>query len=363
MESRRSLRATTGTRECETDARHLRFRSCGRRSSRAIDEWFKKSWITPISSSTHSKAALAESTRRRRVLWRGSDARWRKARESRSTVTARIGGGGRFYTVPVRRARIFRCPSSSNPSAWHMTRPTSTCVSMWSHGRARARYQIGIDTYRRNLGDPRLPHTATRAPVGLEFVLDIGGPEQTQLLVDHPYNPYRPVVIPGSKPQATQYVYNPAVRVVANDLGQWDSLVVAPNRRRIGRDGRIYPAISYNRNRLLHARESDNSLADWFADPRTGVIEVRLPWGMLQLVDPSTRSVSFAIPAMGMSAEHRRTGSGSSSRATILPRRGQRATRFPAVRALPGSERFRRGPGLRGRIRNGIRKSSGSSGR
>jgi hypothetical protein len=66
---------------------------------------------------------------------------------------------------------------------------------------------------------------------------------------------------------------------------------VVPNRRRIGRDGKIYPAISYNRNRLLHARESDNSLADWFADAKTGVIEVRLPWGMLQLVDPSTRSV------------------------------------------------------------------------
>jgi hypothetical protein len=157
----------------------------------------------------------------------------------------------------------------------------------WAH----AHYQIGIDTYRRDLGDKQLPNTGTRAPVGLEFVLDLGGPQASQLLVDHPYNPYRPVAIPGSKPPAIQYVYNPAVRIVANDLGQWDSLVVVPNRRKIGRDGTIYPAISYNRNRLLYARESDNSLADWYADATTGVIEVRLPWGMLQLVDPSTRSV------------------------------------------------------------------------
>jgi hypothetical protein len=80
---------------------------------------------------------------------------------------------------------------------------------------------------------------------------------------------------------------------VANDAAKWDSLVVVTNRRRISRDGRIYPAISYNRNRLLHARQVANSLADWFADTTRGVIEVRLPWGMLQLVDPSSRSVLY----------------------------------------------------------------------
>jgi hypothetical protein len=125
----------------------------------------------------------------------------------------------------------------------------------------------------------------------MEFVIDLRGAAETHVLVDHPYNPYTPVAIPGSKPQATQYVYNAGVRTVANDLAQWDSLVVVPNRRRIGRDGKIYPALSYNRNRLLYSRESDNSLADWFADPASGVIEVRIPWGMLQVVDPSMRSV------------------------------------------------------------------------
>src|SRR6185437_7833616 len=138
----------------------------------------------------------------------------------------------------------------------------------------RAHYQIGIDTYRRDLGDTRLPNTGSSSPVGLEFVLDLGGPTDSQVLVDHPYNPYKGVMIPGSKPPAIQYIYNPPFRTVANDKGQWDSVVVVPNRRRIGRDGTIYPAISYNRNRLLHARQSESTLADWFADPATGVIEV-----------------------------------------------------------------------------------------
>jgi hypothetical protein len=57
--------------------------------------------------------------------------------------------------------------------------------------------------------------------------------------------------------------------------------------------------MSYNRNRLLYATQSQNSLTDWYADASSGVIEVRLPWGMLQVVDPSARSVLFGNTAVG----------------------------------------------------------------
>jgi hypothetical protein len=130
-------------------------------------------------------------------------------------------------------------------------------------------------------------------------VLEFGGPGSTQLLVDHPYNPYRPVPIPGSNPPAIQYAYAHPLRTVPNDAARWDSVVVVPNRRRIGRNGQIYPAISYNRNRLFYSPQARNSLADWFADQASGVIEVRLPWGMLQVLDPSTRSVMFGNTAVG----------------------------------------------------------------
>ena len=159
----------------------------------------------------------------------------------------------------------------------------------------RAHYQIGIDTYRRDLGDTRLPNTSSRSPVGLEFVIDLAGPAASQVFVDHPYNLYKPVRIPGSKPSAVQYVNNVPFKTVANDAGKWDSLVVVTNRRRISRDGKIFDAISYNRNRLLYAKQSETTLADWYANEATGVIEVRIPWGMLQVTDPSSRSVLFGI--------------------------------------------------------------------
>jgi Tfp pilus assembly protein PilF len=266
-----------------------------------IDEWFKKSWIVtdfeyppdrkrlwlnPLDAEeNYGVVAMRAGRKSSKITIDGDSADWRGRPVLYGTTGPRSSVPAPLQLKSLRVAQ---------DEAYVYLRLDVGRID-WAH----AHYQVGIDTYRRNLGDTQLPNTGSRAPVGLEFVLDLGGPAASQLLVDHSYNPYRPVAIPGSKPSATQYVYNPALRIVANDLGQWDSLVVVPNRRRIGRDGTIYPAISYNRNRLLYSRESDNSLADWFADATTGVIEVRLPWGMLQLVDPSTRTVLFGNTAAG----------------------------------------------------------------
>jgi tetratricopeptide (TPR) repeat protein len=266
-----------------------------------IDEWFKKNWIVtdfeyppdrkrlwlnPLDAEeNYGVVAMRAGSRSSRITIDGDSADWRGRPVLYRTTGSRSG-------VPA--ALQLRSLRVAQDEAYVYLRLDVGRID-WAH----AHYQIGIDTYRRNLGDTKLPNTGSRAPVGLEFVLDLRGPQASQLLVDHLYNPYRPVAIPGSNPPAIQYVYNPALRIVANDLGEWDSLVVVPNRRRIGRDGTIYPALSYNRNQLLYARESDNSLADWFADATTGVIEVRLPWGMLQLLDPSTRSVLSGNTAAG----------------------------------------------------------------
>ncbi len=66
---------------------------------------------------------------------------------------------------------------------------------------------------------------------------------------------------------------------------------VVTNRPRIGRDGTTYPAIAHDRSELLFARRQETTLADWYADSLTGTIEVRIPWGMLHVLDPSSRMV------------------------------------------------------------------------
>jgi Tfp pilus assembly protein PilF len=258
-----------------------------------IDEWFKKNWVV----------TEFEYPPDRKRLWLNP----LDAEENYGIIAMRAGAKGSGITIdgdtsdwrgirPLYSGAASAIPAPLQLKSLRVAHDEAYVylrIDVGSIDWSRAHYQLGIDTYRRDLGDTRLPNTGSHSPVGLEFVLDLSGPSSTQVLVDHPYNLYRGVPIPGSKPAATQYVLNDPFRTVANDAGVWDSLVVVTNRRRISRDGRIFEAIAYNRNRLLYARQPDNSLADWYANPRSGMIEVRLPWAMLNMTDPSSRSVLF----------------------------------------------------------------------
>ena len=166
----------------------------------------------------------------------------------------------------------------------------------WSRGR----YLIGVDTYRTGLGDLVLPETRERVNTGLEFVLDLRGPDSAQLLVDAPYDPRVRVPIRGAKPPATMQLYQRPFVTRSNAKGQWAPMVVVSNRRRIGRDGTIYPESGTNWGALRFARSDSSTLADWYADAGTGIIEVRIPWGLLNVTDPSSRAVLFGQDRAGM---------------------------------------------------------------
>jgi hypothetical protein len=159
-----------------------------------------------------------------------------------------------------------------------------------------ARYVIGIDTYDPQLGDTQLPFALGTSPVGVEFAIDLNGAGASRVLVDQPYNLYRYPEIRGARPAATQSVYNRPFRSTANSDGRYDTLWVTPNRRTIARDGRVFDAKRIERNLLLHALQRETTLADWFADTATGTIEMRIPWGMLHVTDPSSRQVLFGTP-------------------------------------------------------------------
>jgi tetratricopeptide (TPR) repeat protein len=259
-----------------------------------IDEWFKKNWAV----------IEFEIPADRKRMWLNA----LDAEENYGVIAMRAGASGASPVIDGDTADWRgRPPVYLSPDASKAADPLHLKALRVAYDEAyvylrldvgkidwkRAHYQIGVDTYRRDLGDTRLPKTGSISPVGLEFVIDFAGPAATQVLVDHPYNLYKPVPIPGSNPAAFQYINNVPFKTVANDAGKWDSLFVVTNRRRISRDGKIFPPIGYNRNRLLFAKQSQTTLADWYANERTGVIEARIPWGMFQVTDPSSRSVLF----------------------------------------------------------------------
>src|SRR5438876_8088955 len=135
-----------------------------------------------------------------------------------------------------------------------------------------ARYVVGIDTYRRDRGQFRLPGVAGPAgEVGSEFALVLNDTSDAQLMVAPWYNPF---LGPRSGMGSTglDRFYNEAVGVdkVRSD-GAFDSLFVTTNRWRIARSGRNYPARGVNRGRLRHGRSSESTLADWYVDRAAGL--------------------------------------------------------------------------------------------
>lgn len=258
-----------------------------------IDEWFKKNWLV---------IDFEQPLERNRLWLNALD-----AEQNYGVIAMRAGHRDSVITVDGvpdewgERGRWYGADSaaSSLPAPLrlrglrvaHDPAYVYLRIDVDSIDWARGRYLVGIDTYDASRGDRRLPHGGAAAPTGLEFALDLRGPADSRLLVDRPYNPYARELLPGATPPTWESVYHPPFQSVANDDGSYDTLFVAVNRRRFGRDGQVFPEQRIERNLLRHARQQQSTLADWYADPSRGVIEIRVPWGMLHVLDPSSRQV------------------------------------------------------------------------
>src|SRR5262249_44494568 len=147
---------------------------------------------------------------------------------------------------------------------------------------------IGIDTYRSDRGQFRLPGSAELLPIGVEFAVTLRDTTDAALWVTPPYNPY---VGPRAGMQPTDldvFYHNGATVDARRDDGAYDSLFGATNRSRVTRDGRTVPARGVNRGRLGYR-------VDWYWDRAACLVELRLPWGLLNVTDPSSRRVLAAV--------------------------------------------------------------------
>ena len=75
--------------------------------------------------------------------------------------------------------------------------------------------------------------------------------------------------------------------------GEFDSLYVITNRARFGRDGTFFPATAYPRGVLQHGSHQASTLSDWYFDEGAGLLELRLPWALLNVTDPSSARILY----------------------------------------------------------------------
>lgn len=150
--------------------------------------------------------------------------------------------------------------------------------------------QIALDTYQPDSGQHALPGLPVTSDLGFEFLVQLNGHEDARLLVTPDYNPYLGPAAIREGDDLGGFYHRPAVTGNRAD-GQFDAMHLIVNRARFGRDGRFFPAQTWERGRLRFGREDQSTLSDWYYDASAGVLEIQIAWALLNVTDPSSATV------------------------------------------------------------------------
>ena len=150
---------------------------------------------------------------------------------------------------------------------------------------------LALDSYEPALGQRRLPGGIESA-IGFEFLAQFESVERAGLRITPDYNPYigRSAIVDGD--DFGRFARRP-ITITPRDDGKLDSLFVITNRSRFTRDGRFIPATGYDRGILRFGTDAETTLADWYYDAAAGLLELRLPWNLINVSDPSTGTLLF----------------------------------------------------------------------
>lgn len=259
-----------------------------------MDEWFKRNWLV---------AEFEVPADRNRLWYNRLDAEQQYglvAMEAEPPVAGE--------TLAERRASWVAIPPLyEGPSG--TLRAAADAAYLWlyieSPGRRPGdRLHVGLDVLDPAAGDRRWPgQEGPELPVGVEFVVVDDGRE-VRVLADPPVNPFRLVEVgqgsrarPGPREQVAlapaglfrgrwEQRFNVPYRSIANADGRYDSLRVISNRRRIGRDSTEFLALGYDRGVL-----PGGAAPDGFWERDGDAVEIRVPWLLVNVTDPSSRSV------------------------------------------------------------------------
>jgi hypothetical protein len=154
---------------------------------------------------------------------------------------------------------------------------------------------LAIDTWLPARGQHLLPDSLIESETGFEFLIDLRSPTDAEIRILPEYNPYG--AAPDTSHDDIGRFYHRPVTIEDRRDGVFDSLYVGVNRARYGRDGTFYPARGVNRGRLQFGTDSASTLSDWYYDEWSGMLQVRIPWGLLNVTDPSTRTILYETTA------------------------------------------------------------------
>lgn len=251
-----------------------------------IDEWFKKNWLV----------IEFEEPLERKPYWYNSQ----DAEENYGLIGAHPGSDGPNILIDG-KANDW----SGVPTYLEGDGVTFKLIADegWLHlgiayddALPAPRFLVGIDSYDPELGDHRWPDLELRSAAGMEFMVQFDA-DSAQLRIDNTYDLFT-------------HRYARPYRSRRNDDGVFVMPQTESNRQRIGRDGKVYPP---HRQEIGHLRRGTqdrrdpafDSGSEWQRSP--GFVEARIPWGLLNVTDPSTHQVVHDPEPLGDGVGRRTT--------------------------------------------------------
>ena len=152
-------------------------------------------------------------------------------------------------------------------------------------------YWIALNTLPGESGSRQLPGVGVRVESGANFLIQLAGPAASRILIADNYNPNQPFPVSG-RPGVMRIWRKQGMSLGVSNSARFENITVEANPSRYGRDGTEFPSINYDRSPLAYGT-ADRSSPDfsshamWNAYPERGMIEVRIPWGLLLMSDPS----------------------------------------------------------------------------
>jgi len=244
-----------------------------------IDEWFKKNWLV----------VEFEEPLERKPLWYNAQ----DAEENYGLLAYRPGAGGPRILVDGRPSDWEGVPVYLEGDGLRLQLLADEgwlhAAVSWQPGAfdpAAEALLLGIDTHGVRPGDHRLPFgLPLESEAGLELVVSFES-GRARVLADERYDLFT-------------HRHRRPHRSSENRDGRFVMPRTESNRMRIGRDGTRHPA---QRQEIGHLRRGTQDRADPAFDSRAewqdgpGFLEVRIPWGLLQVTDPSSRRVVRDAP-------------------------------------------------------------------
>lgn len=264
-----------------------------------VDEWYKHNWAAVDFEAPIDRAAfwLNELDPEKRygligfhpsksALFGGNESAWASEPVLYSDTTKN--------TDNVSRVREVKASSDEAFLYLHLKVDCLDCNAKGSRdGKLhfdKTAYAVALNTLAGRAGIQQLPFGKS-LDSGANFLVVLDGEKSGRILIAQDYYPYQVLGRPGSG--ETEIGYRRGFTPKLEPRGSFVEMVMETNRRHFGRDGTVYQPQRYSRSPLRFgsgdpSSPNFDSLSEWYADPKTSTITVRLSWGKLLVTDPST---------------------------------------------------------------------------